>query len=169
MGWGLEVKQVGCGVGAEEGEDAGGDVVEHDAGASGEALQLTDGRGLEDVEEAEEEEGEGGVPPVGGEGNEGDELTGDLVDDDVAGVFTVAFAGDDGGGGDADGDGGECGCEGGEGEGERGWVEGVSGTEPEEDGGDGAVGAGAGAEEAGTEEGGDEPGPAGFGEVAEVL
>jgi len=34
-------------------------------------------------------------------------------------------------------------------------------TEPEEDGGDGAVGSGAGLEEAGPEEGSDQPGPGG--------
>ena len=84
-----------------EGEEAGGDVVEHDAGAGGEAFELADGWGLEDVEEAEEEEGEGGVAPVGGDGDEGDELAGDLVDDDVAGVFAAGFAGYDRGGRDA--------------------------------------------------------------------
>ena len=63
---------------------------------------MADGWGLEDIEEAEEEEGEGGVGPVGRDGYEGDELAGDLVDDDVAGVFAAGFAGYDGGGGDAD-------------------------------------------------------------------
>src|SRR5215469_5110807 len=48
-----------------EGVEAGGDVVEHDAGAFGEALELADGWGLEDVEEAEEQEGDDGVCPVG--------------------------------------------------------------------------------------------------------
>ncbi len=57
------------------------------------------GGGLSDVEEAEEEEREEGVVPVGGDGDEGDELAGDLVDDDVAGVFAAGLAGDDGGGG----------------------------------------------------------------------
>ena len=89
-------------LGDGEGEEAGGYVVEHDAGAGGEVFELADGRGLEDVEGAEEEEGEGGVAPVGGDGDEGDELAGDLVDDDVAGVFAAGFAGDDGGGWDAD-------------------------------------------------------------------
>ena len=84
-----------------EGEEAGGYVVEHDAGAGGEAFELADGGWLEDVEEAEEEEGEGGMLPVGGDGDEGDELAGYLVDDDVARVFAAGFAGDDGGGGDA--------------------------------------------------------------------
>ena len=48
-----------------EGEEAGGYVVEHDAGAFGEVLQSADGPGLPDIEEAEEEEGEKGVLPVG--------------------------------------------------------------------------------------------------------
>ena len=82
-----------------EGEEAGGDVVEHDAGAFGEGFELADGPGLEDVEEAEEQEGDGGVLPVGVDGDEGDELAGDLVDDDEAGVFAGGFAGGDGGGG----------------------------------------------------------------------
>ncbi len=60
------------------------------------------GGGLRMSKSAEEEEGEGGVAPVGGDGDEGDELAGDLVDDDVAGVFAAGFAGDDGGGWDAD-------------------------------------------------------------------
>jgi hypothetical protein len=41
-------------------------------------------------------------------------------------------------------------------------VKGVSGGEPEEQGGDGAVGSGAGFEQARTEEGGGKPGPAGL-------
>jgi hypothetical protein len=52
-------------LGDDERQEAGGDVVEHDAGAGGEAFELADGRGLEDVEEAEEEQGEDGVGPVG--------------------------------------------------------------------------------------------------------
>jgi hypothetical protein len=36
---------------------------------------------------------------------EGDGLAGDFVDDDEAGVFAAAFAGGDGGCGDAEGDG----------------------------------------------------------------
>ena len=89
-------------LGADEGEDAGGYVVEHDARAGGEGFELADGPGLEDVEEAEEDEGEDGVWPVGGAEDEGDELAGYLVDDDVAWVFAGGFAGYDGGGWDAD-------------------------------------------------------------------
>jgi hypothetical protein len=51
------LKEVAEEVGAEEGEEAGGYVVEHDAGAGGEAFELADGWWLEDVEEAEEDEG----------------------------------------------------------------------------------------------------------------
>ena len=47
-------------------------------------------------------QGKDGVGPVGRAEDEGDELAGDLVDDDVAGVFAAGFAGDDGRGGDAD-------------------------------------------------------------------
>ena len=42
------------------------------------------------------------VLPVGGNGDERDELAGDFVDDDEAGVFAAGLAGDDGGGGNAD-------------------------------------------------------------------
>jgi len=49
----------------EEGEEAGGYVVEHDAGAGGEGFEATDGPGFPDVEETEEEEVERGVMPVG--------------------------------------------------------------------------------------------------------
>ena len=109
-------------LGADEGQDAGGYVVEHDAGTGGKAFELADGGRFEDVEEAEEEEGEDGVAPVGGDGDEGDELPGDFVDDDVAGVFAARFAGYDGGCRDAD-EGGGDGCDGGgDGEGGRGWV-----------------------------------------------
>src|ERR1700733_14835748 len=79
-----------------QGEEAGGYAVGHDAGAGGEAFELADGRRFENVEQAEENEGEGGVLPVGGDCDEGDELAGDLVDDDVAGIFAARFAGYDG-------------------------------------------------------------------------
>lgn len=82
-------------------EEAGGHVVEHDAGAFGELFEEADGPGLEDIEEAEEEEGQDGVGPVGGAEDKGDELARYLVDDDVAGIFATGFAGYDGGRGDA--------------------------------------------------------------------
>ena len=50
--------------------------------------------------------GEQGFGPAGSETEQGDELAGDLVDDDEAGVFAGGFACGDGGGGDADESGG---------------------------------------------------------------
>jgi hypothetical protein len=50
-------------LGDGEGEEAGGYVVEHDAGAGGKAFELADGWGFEDVEGTEEQEGERGVAP----------------------------------------------------------------------------------------------------------
>ena len=41
----------------EEGEEAGGYVIQHDAGTLRDAFQVADWGGFEDVEEAEEEEG----------------------------------------------------------------------------------------------------------------
>jgi hypothetical protein len=123
--------EAGC-----EGEEAGGDVVEHDAGAFGEGFEFADGPGLEDVEEAEEKEVEEGVTPVGAGEDEGEELAGDFVDDDEGGVFAAGLAGDDGGGADADvseKQRGECG---GAGEYEARGVEEMCGGVPKEDGGE---------------------------------
>jgi hypothetical protein len=149
-------------VGEDEGSDASGDVVEHDARAFGESFELADGPGLGDVEEAEEDEGEKRVLPGGGEGDESDELAGDLVDNDEAGIFTAGLSGDDGGGRDADesDEEGSDGC--GDREGGEGRGKGVGGGVPEQDGGDASVGAGAGLEVSSAEEGGKGPGPEGF-------
>jgi hypothetical protein len=164
-----EMKEEGAG---EEGEEACGYVVKHDAGAVGKGFETADGPGFPDVEYAEEEEGEGGVLPVRRHEDEGEELAGDFVDDDEAGVLgfwklkAAGLAGGDGGGRDADGgdeDCGECGCDR---EGCGAGREGVCCSVPEQDGGDGAVGAGAGLEVAGAEEGGESPGPAGFGDFS---
>ena len=146
----------------EESEEAGGNVVEHDAGAFVEAFELADGWRLEDVEETEEEEAEGEVFTVGRDGDEGDELAGDLVDDDVAGVFAVRLARDDGGGGDADERDGERGDDGGDGQREMRWIKDVCGNVPEQNRGDATVGARTGLEQASSEEGADGPGPEGF-------
>jgi len=146
----------------EEGEEAGGYVVEHDAGAGGEGFEAADGPGLPDVEEAEEQEVERGVAPVGCGEDEGEELASYFVDNDEAWVFAGRFARGDGGGRDAD-ERDDEGCEGGgEGESEAAGGEEVRGSEPEEDGEDAAVGAGAGLKVAGAEEGGEGPGPAGL-------
>ena len=104
-------------------------------------------------------EAQQGVTPVGGDCDEGDELTGDLVDDDVAGIFAAGFAGDDGGGGNADQRDDDGGDDCGDGQRERGDGKEVGGEEPEDDGGDRAVSSGTGLEQAGSEEGADDPGP----------
>ena len=52
-----EVVEVAEEEAGDEGEEAGGYVVEHDARAGGEGLEAADGPGFEDVEEPEEEEG----------------------------------------------------------------------------------------------------------------
>ena len=84
------------------------------------------------------------MAPVGRDGDEGDELAGDLVDDDEAGVLAAGLAGDDGGCWDADEGGGDGGNGGADGEGQEGWVEEVRGSVPEEERGCAAVGSGAG-------------------------
>lgn len=88
--------------GAEEGEESRGNVVEHDAGSFREALELADGPWFENVKEAKEDESEEGIARGGRYCDESDELAGDFVDDDVAGVFFAGFAGDKGGGWDSD-------------------------------------------------------------------
>ena len=85
-----------------EGDETGGYVVEHDAGAFRELLEAADGPWFEDVEETEEDEAEDGKCGRCGESDECEELAGYLVDDDVAWVFAGGFAGYDGGGWDAD-------------------------------------------------------------------
>lgn len=145
-----------------QGNETGGYVVQHDAGAAVEAFQVADGWWLGDVEKTEEQEGQQGVGPVGRDGDEGEDLAGYLVDDDVAGVFAAGLAGYDRRGWDADG----CGCEGGDerayGLVQRARVQQVDRAEPEDGCGDGAVGAGAGLHEAGSEEGSYCPCPEGL-------
>ena len=140
-------------------KEAGANVVKHDAGTAVEAFELPDGRRLEDVEGAKEDERECGMLPVGRDGDQGDELAGDLVDDDMAGIFAAGFAGNDGSGGYAD----QCGddrryrCP--NGERKRSWLKNMGGSEPEQYCGDAAVGAGAGLKQARSKEGPDEPRP----------
>ena len=69
--------------------------------------------------------------PVGRAENEGGELAGDLVDDDVTGVFAAGFAGYDGCGWDAD----QRGEDGGDGriKGEVNRMKGLGGGDPEDE------------------------------------
>ena len=146
----------------EDGESVktGGDVIEHDACAGGQVLNQTYRRGFEDVEEAEEQEGDDGVGPVGRAEDKGDELAGDLVDDDVAGIFKTGLAGDDGRGWDTDERGDDCSQ--GRAEGEVRGVKRLGEGEPDDQRGGRAVGSGAGFEQARSEEGAGKPGPAGL-------
>jgi len=138
-------------------KDTCGYVVEHDAGSGREAFELPDGRRLEDVEEAKKQKREDGVGPVGGDGDERDELSGDLVDDDVPGIFATGLTGDDGGGRYAD-ERRDQSCNGGP-QGEVCRLEEMRGEEPEDKCGDGAVRAGAGLHQTCAEEGADSPRP----------
>ena len=86
----------------KQSKNPGGDVVQHDAGTFEETLELADWRRFEDVEETEEKQAQCCVAPVGGDGDEGNELAGNLVDDNVAGVLAARLAGHDGRRRDAD-------------------------------------------------------------------
>src|ERR1700722_8244941 len=80
---------------------AGGDVVEDDAPATGKALEAADGKWFGYVEEAEEDEGDETVTPIGGAEEQGDPLAGDFIDDDALGIVGAAFAFNNGGGGNS--------------------------------------------------------------------
>ena len=64
----------------------GGNIVENDAPAFRQALQLAGGEGLGDVEEAEKDERDQGMVPVGGAAQQRDPLAGHLVDDHESGI-----------------------------------------------------------------------------------
>ena len=102
LGWGRSLEEEVGDLGAGEGKNACGYVVEHDACSGWKGFELADGPGLEDVEEAEEEQGKECVSPIGWDGDEGDELAGDFVDDDVTRVFAARFVGYYRGGWNAD-------------------------------------------------------------------
>src|SRR4029079_919405 len=79
----------------EPGVEAGDEVVEDDAPAAGDALDLAGGPGFDDVREAEEKEageqhGRGEAGPGGGGGGEEqecDRLSGGLIGDHLGGVL----------------------------------------------------------------------------------
>ena len=143
-----------------EGEEAGSDVVEHDAGAFGQGFELPDGPGLGDIEGPEEQEAHGGVLPVRRNGDEGDEHTRGLIHDDEAGILAAGLARDDGRGRDADERHDQRGHGGGDGEGQRRGRESVNGEVPKERRGSGPIGARPGFQQAGAEECAQHPGPA---------
>ena len=76
MSYWVRLKEDPCELSACQCEEAGGYVVEHDAGACGEPFELADGRRLENVERTEKKQGKSCVFPVRRDGDESDELAG---------------------------------------------------------------------------------------------
>ncbi len=82
--------------------EAGGHVVEHNAGAVGKGLQLTYRRWFEDVEEAKQYKACEKWLPYKWDANEGDELTGDFVDDNDLWILPAGGVRDFSGSGNSD-------------------------------------------------------------------
>ena len=78
------------------------DIVEHDPGAFRKSFQLSNGRRLEDVEDSKKYKTGKKSFPRERNGNQGNELSGDLVDDYEAGIFSRGGARNAGGGRDPD-------------------------------------------------------------------
>lgn|GEM_PF-6741916 len=81
---------------------AGGDIVEDDAPATGKALEAAYRKWFDDVEEAKEYESDEAMTPIDGTEKQGDPLAGDFIDDDALGIVSTAFALDSGGSGNAE-------------------------------------------------------------------
>ena len=79
--------------------NSGCDIIEHYAYAFWQSFQLSDGRRLEDVEDSKKYKTGQKSFPFERDGDERDELAGDLVDDNEAGVFAGGGTGDAGSGG----------------------------------------------------------------------
>ena len=142
-GWLKVVMEVAEEEAGEEGEEAGGYVVEHDAGAGGEGFEAADGPGLPMSKRRKRRRSSAAWASQVWR-DEGEELAGYFVDDYEAWVFAGGLAGRDGGGGDACTRDEECGYDCGDGESEAAGGEEARGCEPEEDGEGAGVGAGAG-------------------------
>lgn len=136
---------------------AGGDVVEDDSPAAGKALEAAHGKWFGYIEEAEEDEGDEAVLPIGGAEQQSDPLAGDFIDDDALGIVAIAFALDDGGGGNSKEESEEDSDEQGDEKNARAGMGEPGECAPEKDGSDGAPGAGAGLDEANAEKGCDGP------------
>jgi len=74
------------------------DIVQHDPGAFWQSFQLSDGRWLEDVEDSKKYKTGEKSFPFEWNGDERDKLSGNLVDDDEAGVLFSRGPGDAGSG-----------------------------------------------------------------------
>ena len=141
----------------EQGEDASGNVIEHDAGAFREPFQAVDRPGFEDVEQAEEKKSEDSVGPVRWADDQGNELAGYFVDNHLAGIFSAGIAGYDGRGGYADED-----CDDDRDEGYERKMSGMNNLrcgDPEEYGCGAAPSAGPWLQQTSAEEGRDSPSP----------
>jgi hypothetical protein len=78
------------------------DIVEHDPGSFRQSFQLTDGRRFDDVEDSKKyKTGEESFPREGNR-DKRDQLPGDFVDDDDAGIFLRQGASNPRGRGNAD-------------------------------------------------------------------
>ncbi len=82
--------------------DSRGDVVEHDSGAFWKFLQLSNGRGLDDIERSKKYKTSEESFPREGNSNESDELSGDFIDHDELRILGCKGPRYLSGGGDAD-------------------------------------------------------------------
>jgi len=139
--------------------DSRGDVVEHDSGAFWKFLQLSNGRGLDDIERSKKYKTSEKSFPRDGDSDEGDELPGDFVDYDELRIFGGGGPSHLSGGGDADQDHDE-----GESDSRRsagGWRQGVGERVPQQHRCDRAPCARAGAQATDAEESGHQRCPEG--------
>ena len=82
--------------------NTGAEIVDYDAGALGEPLQLPNWKRLPHIEHTKEYKAREKCFPSEGDSDKGDELSGDFVDDNKLWIFRAVGAGDLGGGGDSD-------------------------------------------------------------------
>ena len=75
----------------DQAEEAGREIVQHNAPATGQRLQLADRPWFGDVKETKQRKREDGMRPVRFADNQREPLAGDFVDNHVAGVFTAGF------------------------------------------------------------------------------
>ena len=76
----------------DEGIDSGSEIVDHYAGALGQAFQLPDGERFPHVEDTEEYKAHEKSFPSQRNSDEGDQLAGDFIDDDELWIFDAGCA-----------------------------------------------------------------------------
>jgi hypothetical protein len=92
----------------DKGVDSCADVINDDACAFGEPLELANWRRLDHVEGSEQYKADEEWLPNERSTDESDHLSGDFVNDDLLRIFATGTAGDKGGGGDAERGNDEC-------------------------------------------------------------